>query len=323
MKNKLVLVLLSMILILSLLAGCVSQSGNPGQTNGSDSPAPPEQKQTIKIAYLPITHALPIFKTKEMLESQNSNVEIELIRYGSWPELLDALNTNNVEGASLLIELAMKAKEQGSEVQAVALGHRDGNVIMVANDIKSARDLKGKKFAIPHRQSSHNILLNDMLEEAGMTTDDLEIVEMAPPEMPSALTTGQIAGYCVAEPFGAAAVVLGSGYALYESSDLWTDSLCCGLAFTDKFIAENKETADFVLATYKEAGELLEEGDEAKIIAQKYLQQEEEVLDISLRWISYTNLTFDEPTYVTLTERVRKYGLSEAPPSYEEFIYQP
>lgn len=311
-KNRFITVVFSIILLVSfVVTGCTAADEDAKQ-----------EKQVVKIAYLPITHALPVFKTKEILESQNSDIEIELVKYGSWPELLDALNTNQVQGASVLIELAMKAKEQGSEISAVALGHRDGNVIMVANDIKSVEDLKGKKFAIPHRQSSHNILLNDMLSEAGMTIDDVEVIELAPPEMPAALATGQIAGYSVAEPFGAKAAALGKGYALYESGDLWEDSLCCGLVFTDKFLNEQKETADSVIDTYKAAGEQLQ-AEEAKEVAQRYLEQEDDVLDISLQWISYDDLSFDKNIYEVLVERVKKYSLSENPPAYEDFIYEP
>jgi len=35
------------------------------------------------------------------------------------------LNSGKVDGASMLIELAMKAKEQGIDLKAVALGHRE------------------------------------------------------------------------------------------------------------------------------------------------------------------------------------------------------
>ena len=65
-------------------------------------------KRTIKIAYLPITHALPVFAAKEALAASDDDLQIELVKYGSWPELLDALNTGRVDGASVLIELAMK-----------------------------------------------------------------------------------------------------------------------------------------------------------------------------------------------------------------------
>ena len=38
------------------------------------------------------THALPVFATKE-LETADGPVHVELVKYGSWPELMDALNT--------------------------------------------------------------------------------------------------------------------------------------------------------------------------------------------------------------------------------------
>lgn len=298
--------------ILSLiLAGITALSLTACGTKTSDS-------ETVKIAYLPITHALAVFEEAEELKN-STGLNVELVKYGSWPELLDALNTGNVDGASVLIELAMKSKEQGIGVKAVALGHRDGNVIIVSNDINSVEDLKGKTFAIPHRQSSHNLLINDALATAGLTTADLNITELAPTEMPSALASGQIDGYCVAEPFGAKAVEIGAGKVLFSSEELWENSLCCGLVLTDKFIDERPETAKEFVDAYKEAGNNLT-ADKAKEIAKQYLNQEDSVLDISLKWISYDNLDITEEIYNGLVERVKKYGLSDNPPSYEDFV---
>lgn len=311
MKKRILAILLASFMLTTLLVGCAKTQETP---KGKTEP------EIVKIAYLPITHALPVFEEKELLEKQNSNVQIELVKYGSWPELLDALNTGRVDGASVLIQLAMKAKEQGVGLKAVALGHKDGNVIIVANDINSPADLKGKNFAIPHRQSSHNILLNDMLERAGIAIDELNVIELPPPEMPAALAADQIAGYCVAEPFGARAVSLGSGKALYQSGELWEDSLCCGLVLTEAFIDGRPETAETVIATYKEAGNQLKT-EEAKRIAKAYLGQEEDVLDISLQWISYDGLDITEETYKSLADRVKKYGLSENPPHHLQTLY--
>ncbi|MBQ8967819.1 ABC transporter substrate-binding protein [Ruminococcus sp.] len=273
---------------------------------------------TVKIAYLPITHSLAVLEEAEELEKQ-SGLKVELVKYGSWSELLDALNSNRVDGASVLIELAMKSKQEGIGLKAVALGHRDGNVIIVSNDIESAADLKGKTFAIPHRQSSHNILLNDALGTAGLTIDDVTVTELAPTEMPSALASGQIDGYCVAEPFGAMGVSLGAGKVLFSSEELWKDSLCCGLVLTDKFIDERPDDAKNFVENYKKAGNELDK-EKAKEVAKKYLSQTDEVLDISLQWISYNDLDITEETYAQLVEKVKDYGLSDAPPAYEDFV---
>ena len=275
-------------------------------------------EKSVKIAYLPITHSLAVLKEAQDLENQ-SGLKVELVKYGSWNELLDALNSGRVDGASVLIELAMKSKQEGIGIKAVALGHRDGNVIIVSNDIETAADLKGKTFAIPHRQSSHNILLNDALATAGLTTDDINVTELAPTEMPSALASGQIDGYCVAEPFGAMGVSLGAGKVLFSSEELWEDSLCCGLVLTDKFIDERPEDAKSFVEKYKEAGNSLDK-ETAKETAKKYLSQTDEVLDISLQWISYSNLDITEDTYNTLVEKVKEYGLSDNPPTYSDFV---
>lgn len=273
---------------------------------------------TIKIAYLPITHSLAVLETADEL-AEKTGLQVELVKYGSWNELMDALNSGRVDGASVLIELAMKSKEQGVGIKAVALGHKDGNVIITSPDIASAEDLKGKTIAIPHRQSSHNILLNDALATAGLTIDDINVTELAPTEMPSALVGGQIDGYCVAEPFGAKAVSLGAGKVLFTSEELWENSLCCGLVLTDKFIEERESDAKTFVESYKQAGKNLTK-EQAMETAAKYLNQERDVLELSLQWISYDDLEITEENYSTLTEKVRTYGLSENPPSYADFV---
>ncbi len=276
-------------------------------------------KRVVKIAYLPITHALPVFETKEELESSDDSIRVELVKYGSWPELMDALNTGRVDGASVLVELAMLARQNGIEVSAVALGHKDGNVVITSEKIASPSDLKGKKFAIPHRQSSHHILLNEALERAGLSISDVEVVELAPPEMPSALASGQIDGYCVAEPFGAKAVLLNVGKPLLTSEELWSDSLCCALVLNDKFLQKRPEDAATFVASYRAAGKELTK-DRAKEIGKKYLGQNDEVLETSLQWISFDELEITPEIYDSLVERVRKYGLSDNPPSYDDFV---
>lgn len=304
MNRKITALTLSLALALSATA-----CGSKDESNDENA---------VKIAYLPITHSLAALEEADELET-GDGIKVELVKYGSWPELLDALNTGRVDGASVLIELAMKSKQEGIGLKAVALGHRDGNVVIVSNDINTAADLKGKTFAIPHRQSSHNILLNETLATAGLTVDDVNVTELAPTEMPSALASGQIDGYCVAEPFGAMGVSLGAGKVLYSSEELWPDSLCCGLVLTDKFIEERPEQAKEFVQSYKAAGNNLDK-EKAKEVAKKYLSQTDDVLDISLQWISYNDLDITEETYDQLVERVKEYGLSDNPPAYSDFV---
>lgn len=304
--------------LIGLLAGVMGMCLTACGGDKDQMAATAYNENTVKIAYLPITHALPVFEEAEELK-ESTGLNVELVKYGSWPELLDALNTGRVDGASVLIELAMKSKAQGIGIKAVALGHRDGNVIVVNKEIQSMADLKGKTFAIPHRQSSHNILLNEALALNHMSLEDIKITELSPAEMPSALVSKQIDGYCVAEPFGARAVALDVGKVLYTSEELWKDSLCCGLVLTDAFIDEKPELAKEFVAAYKTAGENLELS-RAKEIGKTYLKQEENILDVSLEWISFDNLEITKEAYEDLVQKVKAYGLLDNPPTYEEFV---
>lgn len=309
---KKLLLLFVFLISTMLLAGC-------GQSPSTPRPAE-NGVRTIRIAYLPITHALPLFAAKE-LETPDGPIKIELIKYGSWPELMDALNTGKVDGASVLVELAVKAREQGIPLQAAALGHKDGNAIIVGKDIHRVEDLRGKVFAIPHKQSSHKLLLDQLLAAHGMTEKDLTVVEMSPPEMPAGLAQGQIAGYCVAEPFGAKSVVLDTGKVLTDTRELWPDSVCCALVFNGDFLEGNHELAHAIVQEYKEAGQYLTQHPEKqKEIALKYLKAKGPILDLSLQWISYDDLMLSKPAYDELIQRMQAEALLKSAPSYEEFV---
>ncbi|MCL2831397.1 MAG: ABC transporter substrate-binding protein [Betaproteobacteria bacterium] len=279
--------------------------------------------KTVRIAYLPLTHALALLAAKELAEQGKieKRVNIELVKFGSWPELTDALNAGRVDGASILIELALKSKERGIELKAVSLGHHDGNVVVARPEIGRAEDFRGKSFAIPHRLSSHNILLQRMLGNAGMNLADVKLLEMSPPEMPSALAQGRIDGYCAAEPFGAKALTLGVGKMLFGPDDLWKDSFCCGLVLNDSFIAAHPGTATELAAQYEQAGEFLAADPEAAFrVAAKYLRVDHDTLKLSLDWISFGDLKISRKTYDTLVERMQEAGLTRNPPSYEDFV---
>ena len=279
------------------------------------------QVETVKIGYLPITHAMPLLVATELQEQFSDDVRIELVKFGSWTELSDALNTGRIDGASMLVQLALKSKEIGIGLKAVALGHTDGNIITVAENINSATDLKGKTFAIPHRQSSHFLLAKQMFDNAGVNINEVNIVELPPPDMPFALSSGQISGYCVAEPFGARAVALEVGKALHNSVDLWEHSLCCVLVLNDRFLNNRREVAEKFVAIYRKGGEFIEENkNQVFELTRKHLNIDREVFDISMRWIQFDDLSINREYYDDLLRRIKAAGLSENPPSFDDFI---
>lgn len=312
MKRRIEIVLITVVLLGMVIGGQLT-SAKINRESAKDV-------ITYTIGYLPITHALPLFEEKELLEQENAGIRIKLQKFNSWPDLTDALHAGKIDGASELIELAMSAKVKGVDLKAVALGHRDGNVIVVREGINSADDLKGKTFAIPSTQSSHYILLQEELESMGLNLNDIKITQLAPSEMPSSLASGAIDGYCVAEPFGAQAVTQGYGKILTQSEDLWNDSICCGLVFRNDVIEKNPEAFQKLLDGYMKSGEKLDKNEALKIAGQ-YLGQDKKTLETSLQWIKYDNLEITQEAYNELYKKVRQDGIMDNPPTYEQFVF--
>ncbi len=300
---------------IALILSACSSTGS-GKGNSADG------KEVIKIGYLPITHAAPLYIEEEINNgSAESPFKLQLVKFGSWPDLMDALNTGKVDGASVLIELAMRAKEQGVDLTAVALGHKDGNVVVTALDIEKTEDLKGKTFAIPHKYSTHNVLLYLMLKQAGMAYTDVDVVQLPPAEMPVALAEGRIAGYIVAEPFGAKAVAMSKGKVLFQSEELWPDSVDCALVLRSKWLQEKPEVAEQFVKQYVEAGVAAEAKDEdTKQVLKKFMNIDDQVLNLSLEWIKYNELKLDEASYELLRQYMIEMELSDNPPLFSEFV---
>ncbi|WP_338472214.1 ABC transporter substrate-binding protein [Niallia sp. XMNu-256] len=279
------------------------------------------EKPTVKIGYLPITHAGPLYLDAHVYGGQFEDYQIEMVKFNSWPDLMDALNTGRIDGASVLIQLAMKAVEKGIDLKAVALGHKDGNVLISSQEIDHARELKGETFAIPHKFSTHNLLLYETLKKEGLTYKDVNVVEMPPAEMPAGLAAGQISGFVVAEPFGALAVKLDKGHVLHHSDDIWPNSYCCVLILRNDFIQNHQQATQSMVTQYVKSGEIAnQKGEELYASYDQFMNVEKEVLDLSLEWISFDGLRIEKPEYEKLRDLVIEMGLMENPPEYEEFV---
>lgn len=298
-----------MVIVLVFAASC----SQPTQKNN--------EKPTVKIGYLPITHAGLLYLDAHLSAGQFKDYRIELVKFSSWPDLMDALNTGRVDGASVLVELAMKAKSKGIDLKAVALGHKDGNVVISSNEIESTKDLKGKTFAIPHKYSTQNILLNEMLKKDNLTYEDVNVVEMPPAEMPAALSENRISGYAVAEPFGAMAVVLEKGKVLQHSDDLWPNSYCCAFVLRSDFILANPTVTQSLVTQYVKTSEHAEHKEkDLHDSFDQYMKVDKEVLDLSLEWISFDGLRIEKDEYNKLRNSVIEMNLFANPPFYEEFV---
>jgi NitT/TauT family transport system substrate-binding protein len=167
--------------------------------------------------------------------------EFEYSKYNGWPEIKESLMAGRIQAGYMLAPLVMDLADKGIPVKIVSLGHRSGAVIMVRTDspYQHFKQLTGKRVAVPSRFAVDYLFLRKMLTQEDMKIEDLEIVEMAPPDMPAALYANAVDAYCTGEPFGAAAQSAGYARPLRMTRDEWPKYICCVLTVREELIHEN------------------------------------------------------------------------------------
>ena len=166
----------------------------------------------------------------------------EYSKYSGWPEVKESLMAGRIQAAFMLAPLVMDLTDKKIPIKIVSLGHRSGAVIMVRTDspYQHFKQLAGRRIAIPSRFAVDFLFLRKMLAQEGMTPQDIQIVEMAPPDMPAALYANAVDAYCTGEPFGAAAERAGYARALRMTRDEWRNYICCVLTVRGELIEQNR-----------------------------------------------------------------------------------
>lgn len=218
-----------------------------------------EADAPVRIGYLPITDATPLLVAhgKGFFDAEGVRAEKPVL-FRSWAQILEAFISGQVNVVHLLSPITVWARF-GSKAPAkvVAWNHTSGSGLSVAPEIGSVKELGGKTVAIPFWYSIHNVVLQALLRENGLTpvtkrtgapaANEVNLVVMAPADMVPALAARQIAGYIVAEPFNAAAEALNVGKVLRFTGDVWKDHACCVVFMHERDLKQRPEWSQKVV----------------------------------------------------------------------------
>ena len=200
----------------------------------------------LQVGGLPVTCnlTLPVAcaaSSSDRGAARTSGALFEFTKINGWPELKESLMAGRLQAAYMLAPMIMDLASRAIPVKVVSLGHRSGAVIMVRTDspYKHFKDLTAKRVAIPSRFAVDYLFLRKMLAKEGMTLKDVEVVEMAPSDMPAALYAKAVDAYATGEPFGAVAQKAGYARPLSMTRDEWPNYICCVLTVRDELIKEN------------------------------------------------------------------------------------
>jgi NitT/TauT family transport system substrate-binding protein len=218
-----------------------------------------EADAPVRIGYLPIADATPLLvaHANGLFEAQGIKTEKPVL-LRSWAQVIEAFISGQVNVVHLLSPMTVWARF-GSKAPAkvVAWSHVSGSALTVAPEINSVADLGGKTVAIPFWYSIHNVVLQALLKESGLIAvskrtgtpapNEVNLIVLAPSDMPPALASKQVAGYIVAEPFNAAAEMRGIGKILRFTGDVWRNHACCVVFMHERDLEQRPEWSQNVV----------------------------------------------------------------------------
>lgn len=313
-----------------LLGGMLAAAGLPLSMHAAAA------DRSLLVGGLPVTCnlTLPVAAAaKNAANAKGGNgLQFEYSKYNGWPEIKESLMTGRIQAAYMLAPLVMDLADKKIPVKIVSLGHRSGAVIMVRTDSKHHRfaDLKGKRIAIPSRFAVDFLFLRKMLALENMSPKDIEIIEMAPPDMPAALYANAVDAYCTGEPFGAAAQRAGYARPLAMTRDKWRNYICCVLTVREELIKENRPLVQELVNYVQAAGNWLDTAptnrEKAVVIAagRKNFNQDPNIIRFVMEnpadRVTYGDLRMIRAEFEDLMKLSLEAGTLKRPVAYENYV---
>ncbi len=295
-----------------------------------------EKRQgSLLVGGLPVTCnlTLPVAcVARAAANGTNPSFAYEYSKYSGWPEIKESLMAGRIQAAYMLAPLVMDLADRKIPIKIVSLGHRSGAVIMVRSDspYEHFKQLAGKRIAIPSRFAVDYLFLRKMLAGESMTPQDIQIVEMAPPDMPAALYANAVDAYCTGEPFGAAAQRAGYARVLRMTRDEWRNYICCVLTVREELIEQNRalvqDLVDHVLGAGVWLDAAQQNRNKAVAIAagKKFFNQDPNiiqfVMDNPTDRVTYGDLRMIRTEFEELMQLSMEAGTIKHPIAYETYI---
>jgi NitT/TauT family transport system substrate-binding protein len=258
--------------------------------------------------------------------------EYKYSKYSGWPEVKESLMGGRIQAAYMLAPLVMDLADKKVPVKIVSLGHRSGAVIMVRSDspYQNFKQLTGKQIAIPSRFAVDFLFLRKMLARENMTPSDIQIVEMAPPDMPAALYAKAVDAYCTGEPFGAAAQRAGYARPLRMTRDEWRNYICCVLTVREELIQENPAMVQDLVNQVLGAGVWLDQQQEnrnkavAIAAGRDFFNQDPKIIQFVMEnpvdRVTYGDLRMIRAEFEDLMQLSMAAGTIKHPIAYETYV---
>jgi len=175
--------------------------------------------EPLKIRYSVWVGYGPLFLAREKGFLKEEKVEVDLINMDDPKEGFFAMAAGRLDGVVSTIDTMLLYLKTGKEFQYVLAldDSAGGDAIVARKDIKSVKDLKGKKVAFSEGSVSQ-FFLNVLLRESGLSQKDVDAVNMKPGDAGAAFVAEKVDAAVTWEPWVTKSKNTPFGHVLVDSS---------------------------------------------------------------------------------------------------------
>lgn len=234
----------------AILNACNTGADSEGSVEtGSDTGG----SMSLTLGTAPWMGQLPVYIAQEKGFYEEAGLDFTLRNFNASGDYMAAFASGNVDGLAPVSSEAITLAASGEDLKIVLIQSNSvgGDGILAKNDIASVADFSGKKIAVDTSGVSYFFLLQ-VLEEAGLSADEVSIVNMDPGAAAAAFESGNVDVAVTYFPYlQQAAAQATDGKIIYDSSKMPT-AITDLYLFSAQYIEENPDAVQaFVNATLK------------------------------------------------------------------------
>src|ERR1700751_103120 len=215
------------------------------------APSARADDRVLRVGTLKLIHGItPYFYEK----FAPAGYTIEVVPFESPTDGKNAVLTGTVDTCIHGIAAFLLGAAAGEPGVIVAAATNRGMAIVAdaKSDIKSVKDLKGKRVAI-WPGSTQEVVILERLKAEGMTVKDIQPIRLSFSDMPAALARGDVDAYVGAEPGPGISFANGTGRLVEYPYSTPIGSLNMILSASEKLIKENPERLKMIVDMHKKA----------------------------------------------------------------------
>jgi NitT/TauT family transport system substrate-binding protein len=257
------------------------------------SPQARAEDRVVRVGTLKLIHGItPYFYEK----FAPPGYRIEVVPFESPTDGKNAVLTGTVDTCIHGIAAFLLGAAAGEPVVIVAAATNRGMGIIASakSDIKTIKDLKGKRVAI-FPGSTQEVVILERLKAEGMSISDIQPIRLSFSDMPAALARGDVDAYVGAEPGPGISLANGSGRLVEYPYSTPIGSLNMILSASEKMIKESPDRLKMIVDMHKKATDYaMAHPDEMVQVAMQKLGQQRPSIEMAVPNVELTWKIDDE-----------------------------